>query len=159
MQPVTPITESTLVRTLVGATPACCYEVAAEVMSYPDWAHGIKAAEILSIDDEGRVRTARFEAEAIGRRTSYVLEYDYSDAPRSIRWSQVAGDITTRVDGAYTFVASVDDPDSTEVAYELSIDLAVPLPGFVKRRAEAKIVEAALVKFRDRAEKMSQDFS
>ena len=33
-----------------------------------------------------------------------------------------------------------DRPSSTHVTYELSIELVVPLPGFVKRRAEVRIL-------------------
>ena len=43
----------------------------------------------------------------------------------------------------------------TEVDYELTIDLAVPLPGFVKRRAEDKIVKSALHRFKLRVEDLS----
>ena len=32
----------------------------------------------------------------------------------------------------------------TEVAYHLAADLAILIPGFVKRRAESRIVRAAL---------------
>jgi len=149
-----PQTEYARVRTLVSASPEQCYDVVADIASYPDWAHGITGVDIIELDDLGRVLIARFEAEAIGRRTRYVLRYDYSKAPMAVRWSQVSGDLTTRVDGAYTFTPSADDPEATEVSYELSIGLAMPLPGFVKRRAEAKIVEAALGKFRARIENL-----
>lgn len=145
-------TESASVSTLVRAEPLQCYAVAIDIESYPEWAHAISAVEILEHDDEGRVVAARFSAEAVGRRTRYVLEYDYSDAPRRLSWRQRSGDLTTSVDGAYTFVSSADDPGATSVSYELSIGLAVPLPGFVKRRAEAKIVGAALDTFRRRVE-------
>ena len=156
--PRTP-TESAHVSTLVGAPPHACYEVAIDIATYPDWAHAIAAVEILDHDEQGRVSTARFQAEAIGRRALYVLRYDYSDAPRRLSWSQVAGDLTSSVDGAYTFAPSPDDPSATLVSYELSIGLVLPLPGFVKRRAEAKIVEAALGKFRRRVEEISPNLS
>ena len=43
-------------------------------------------------------------------------------------------------DGAYVFTPSDSEPASTHVTYELSIELVVPLPGFVKRRAEVRIL-------------------
>jgi hypothetical protein len=42
------------------------------------------------------------------------------------------------VDGAYTFTPTPDG--DTQVQYDLSIELVVPLPGFVKRRAEVRIL-------------------
>ena len=43
-------------------------------------------------------------------------------------------------------------PDSTDVVYELSVDLIVPIPGFVKRRAEARIIKTALSELKSRVE-------
>ncbi len=150
-----PATESAKVSTLVNARPDECYLVAVDIASYPEWAHAISGVEILDHDAEGRVASARFIAEAVGRRTQYVLAYDYSGAPNTLAWTQVSGDLTSSVDGAYTFAPSPDDPLATLVSYELSIGLVLPLPGFVRRRAEAKIVEAALGKFRRRVEDMA----
>ena len=148
-------TESAKVSTLVNARPDECYAVAVDIATYPDWAHSISGVEILEQDAEGRVVSARFVAEAVGRSTQYVLAYDYSGAPNQLAWSQVSGDLTSSVDGAYRFSPSPDDPLATLVSYELSIGLVLPLPGFVRRRAEAKIVEAALGKFRRRVEELA----
>jgi hypothetical protein len=54
----------------------------------------------------------------------------------------VAGDITRRLDGSYTLSSSGDG--ATEIVYKLVVDLKVPLPGFVKRRAEGRIMGTAL---------------
>jgi glycerol kinase len=54
---------------------------------------------------------------------------------RSMRWS---GDIMRSIDGAYSFV-EVDG--GTQVFYEIEIELVIPLPGFVKRRAEQRILD------------------
>ncbi len=154
-------TQHARVSTLVRATPEHCYSVADDISAYPEWAPGISAVEVLELDDQGAVLVARFDAAAIGRRTRYELKYERTKGavgqPLRLAWSQVRGDLTTRVDGAYTFAVSADDPDSTKVTYELSIALAVPLPGFVKRRAEEKIVAAALGRFRSRAEALYED--
>ena len=144
---------------MVSAHPDECYAVAIDIATYPDWAHAISGVEILEHDADGRVAAARFVAEAVGREAQYMLRYDYSGAPFRLSWSQISGDLTSSVDGAYTFSPSPDDPRATLVSYELSIGLVLPLPGFVKRRAEAKIVEAALGKFRRRVEEISRDLS
>lgn len=151
--------ESAEVSTLVNARPDECYAVAIDIARYPEWAHAIADVEIIDHDESGRVASARFTAEAIGRRTQYVLRYDYGGAPLRLGWSQITGDLTSSVDGAYSFAPSPDDPSATLVSYQLAIGLVLPLPGFVKRRAEAKIVEAALGKFRRRVEEISSDLS
>jgi hypothetical protein len=63
-----------------------------------------------------------------------------------------SGDIIKRLDGSYRFDGLIDDPRQTEVTYELAIELAVPLPGFVKRRAEGRIAHAALDDFQSKVE-------
>ena len=42
--------------------------------------------------------------------------------------------------------------DETEVVYHLVAELRVPIPGFVKRRAEGRIMGTALRNLRDRVE-------
>ena len=50
----------------------------------------------------------------------------------------VKGDIQRAIEGAYHF--SADGHGGTDVKYDLVIELAAPLPGFVKRRAEVRIL-------------------
>ena len=66
-------------------------------------------------------------------------------------WRLIEGDVMERIDGEYEFV-SVDGGSRCEVLYYVSIDMLVPLPGFVKRRAEAKILHAALDDLKQRVE-------
>jgi hypothetical protein len=47
------------------------------------------------------------------------------------------GDIMRAILGSYTF-EPVDN--GTRISYDLSVDLVVPVPGFVKRRAEMRIL-------------------
>ena len=79
-----------------------------------------------------------YRASALGRSTHYTLGYDYSEAPKVLSWKMVRGDIMRTIDGAYHFGATSDG--GTEVRYDLAIELVVPLPGFVKRRAEVRIL-------------------
>jgi ribosome-associated toxin RatA of RatAB toxin-antitoxin module len=139
---------------MVQATVEACYGVVIDIAAYPEWVENLKTAEIQSRDERNRPLTARFEAEGLGRMTSYVLAYDLSEAPHQLAWNLVSGDLTREIEGRYVFHDMTEEPGSplTEVDYELTIDLAVPLPGFVKRRAEDKIVKSALDRFKLRVE-------
>ena len=44
------------------------------------------------------------------------------------------------------------DGNATDVVYELAIDLVYPIPGFVKRRAEGRIIKTALGELKARVE-------
>src|SRR5262245_39843262 len=132
--------ESATQTVTIAATPQHCFEVATDFASYPEWAKDIKEAIVRERDAEGRATEVEFRASALGRSTHYTLAYDYSAAPEKLSWQLVRGDITRAIDGAYTFSPSSTDPGSTDVAYDLSIELVVPLPGFIKRRAEVRIL-------------------
>lgn len=139
-------------RTVIAAPLERCYEVAADVERYPEWANDVKEATVLERDDQGRPLEVAFRTAAMGRSTNYTLRYDYDQAPNRLAWRLVSGDLTRVLDGSYEFSPHPDDPGSTEVAYTLTVDLVVPLPGFVKRRAETKILRTALPELKARVE-------
>jgi ribosome-associated toxin RatA of RatAB toxin-antitoxin module len=144
------VAEQATERMVVGATPEQCFAIVSDVERYPDWAADIKQVEVAKRDDSGQALEVTFRAAAFGRSTSYTLEYDYSGAPRTISWRQVRGDLTMKLDGAYTF----DDAGEgrTQVTYVLEVELKVPLPGFIKRRAQSRIMHTALEDLRSRVE-------
>ena len=146
--------ERTATTTTVHASIDACFAVGADIAKYPEWVVEIDSATVIETDAQGRVLTAEFKAEAMGRTSQYVLRYDYSQAPTKLAWNQVDGDLTERILGSYEFseVVADDGSPSTEVTYRLFIELAFPLPGFVKRRAEHKIVESALQSFKEQVE-------
>lgn len=116
--------------------------------AYPRWARDLKGVQVESRDEQGRGREVTFRAAAMGRSTSYTLRYSYDEQPTRMSWELVRGDIARRIDGSYTLDPVPGDPSRTQVTYDLTVDLIVPLPGFVKRRAELKIVHAALRELR-----------
>lgn len=145
-------TEQAIETADVAATPEQCFAVASDLGAYAEWAQGVTSVTVDELDELGRPSVATFEAEAVGRSTRYTLGYDYSGAPNQLSWHLMKGDLMRRLDGSYHFDLSENQPGVTEITYSLTIDLAVPLPGFVKRRAEAKIVNAALRHFCRRVE-------
>jgi len=124
--------------TLINAPLQKCWDVALAFEHYPDWAKDVKEAVIRGRDAQGRASLVECRASALGRSTRYTLEYDYSEAPNRLSWHLVDGDIMRSIDGAHSFV-EVDG--GTQVFYEIEIELVIPLPGFVKRRAEQRILD------------------
>jgi uncharacterized protein YndB with AHSA1/START domain len=116
------------------------WAIATDLERYPEWAHDVKDVVITSRDDDGRPREVEFRTSALGRSTHYTLQYDYSEAPGALAWTMVKGDIQRSIEGAYRFTPTGDG--GTTVQYDLAIELVVPLPGFVKRRAERRILNA-----------------
>jgi len=129
----------------IAAAPEELWAVLVDFERYPSWARDLKHVEVLERDEEGRGVEVLFRAAAMGRSTTYVLRYDHTEAPHRLPWQFVRGDIMRRLDGEYRFEV-VDE--GTKVVYELEVELIIPLPGFVKRRAEHKIMHTALDELR-----------
>jgi len=136
----------------IEAPPERCFEVVCDFESYPEWATEVKQVEVVRQDEDGRGGLVSFHAAAMGRSTSYTLEYFYGSNPLRVCWRLVQGDLTKRLDGEYSCSPVPGEPGRTEVTYHLEVQMAMPLPGFVKRRAEARIVHTALDDLRRRAE-------
>jgi hypothetical protein len=125
----------------VEATPERCYGVAIDFDRYPEWATDVKQVEVLDRDADGRGLQVRYEISALGKTIGYVLDYDYADAPGGFAWKLQKADFLSRLDGAYRFDA---DGDGTRVGYVLTVDVSLPLPGFMKRAAAGMIVDNAM---------------
>ena len=134
---------------LINASVQVCFDTLTDFERYPQWAGDLKQAIVVERDDEGRASIVEFRAAAMGRSTTYRLRYDYEGAPYQLSWFLESGDLQRELDGAYQLrevelPEGEGDGEMTEVVYELSVDLVLPIPGFVKRRAEARILKTAL---------------
>ena len=138
--------------TVINASVQHCFDALVDFERYPEWVGDLKQALVVETDADGRASVVEFRAAAMGRSTTYQLRYDYTGAPNRLAWVLEAGDLERELDGAYHLRESDEDPAGTELVYELSIDLVLPIPGFVKRRAEARILKSALADLKARIE-------
>jgi uncharacterized membrane protein len=139
-------------ETLEIAAPAQrVLDILLDFEAYPTWARDVKGVNVDARDAAGRAQLVTFRAAAMGRSTSYTLRYEYQDTPPGIRWELVEGDIMRRLDGSYLLEPGGSE-GRTLVTYHLDVELIIPLPGFVKRRAEQKIIHTALRELRAHAE-------
>ena len=144
------MTDTASERIKVEAPADRCYDVAIDFESYPEWLRDVKEAKIVEVDGEGRGLRVEFRAAALGKSIRYVLEYDYADAPNSFSWKFAEGDMLRRLDGTYRF--EPEGPGATRVFYDLAVELAMPLPGLVKRRAAGLIMGSALKELKKQVE-------
>lgn len=135
--------------TTIAASPDAVLAILLDFPRYPEWAKDLKSVEVLSEDEQGRASEVRFRAAGMGRSTHYTLRYDHSQ-PGVLAWVLSEGDIMRKLDGRY---ALTEAPEGTTVDYELEVELLVPLPGFVKRRSQGKIMHTALAELKSFAER------
>lgn len=145
------MTDHAAERIEIDASPERCFEIALDFERYPEWATDLKEATVLVRDNDGRGGDVAYRVAAMGRSTSYTLRYSYGSNPLRMSWRLIEGDVMERIDGEYEFVP-LGDGNRCEVSYYVSVDMLVPLPGFVKRRAEAKLLHTALDDLKQRVE-------
>lgn len=119
----------------------------ADFGAYPQWATGVRSAEILRTGPDGRAERVRFSIDAGVIKDSYVLGYTWR-GEEQVRWDLVErGSAVSEMTGSYRL-----DPvgDATKVTYELAVGLAIPMIGMLKRRAEKTIIDTALKGLRNR---------
>jgi hypothetical protein len=134
---------------MIGVRPPDVMAVIADFAAYPAWASGVKAAEVVEDGDGARARRVRFTLDAGVVKDSYVLGYDW-DGDDAVRWQLAeAGAVVSGMSGGYLLAGRGGD---TEVTYELTVDVRIPMPGMLKRRAEKTIIDAALKGLKKRAE-------
>ena len=123
--------------------------VIADFSAYPQWASGVRSAEILNTGPDGRAERVRFTIDAGVIKDSYVLGYTWQ-GDEQVRWNLVErGSAVSEMSGAYRLDQA---DDATKVTYELAVGLAIPMIGMLKRRAEKTIIDTALKGLRSRVQ-------
>ncbi len=141
--------ERTHGSTQIKATPAEIMEVITNFKAYPEWA-GVKSAEVLKKDPKGRPTEVAMKVSQMGFEASYTLAYKYAAKDGGLSWTtKDASGAVKDITGQYALEASGDD---TKVTYHLTLELAVPMIGLMKRQAERVIVNTALGGLKKRVE-------
>jgi carbon monoxide dehydrogenase subunit G len=134
----------------IDAPRADVMAVIADFAAYPQWASGVKEAQTLDTDAGGRATRVRFTLDAGVVKDTYVLGYDW-DGDATVRWYlDQPGSMISGMSGGY---ALAERSGGTEATYDLAVDLRVPMPGLLKRRAEKTIIGTALKGLKSRAER------
>lgn len=141
--------DTTSASIVVAASRDQVLAVIADFAAYPLWAVGIRSAVVEDREVNARPRVVRFALDAGPIRDSYALAYNW-DGMDGVRWSLAEpGSTISQLSGSYRLE---EQPTGTRVTYELSVGLRVPMPGFMRRVAERKIIESALSGLKGRAE-------
>lgn len=132
----------------IAASAGEVMAVIADFPRYPQWADGIKRAEVAAATD-GRADTVRFRLDAGVLRDDYTLAYTWH-GDDGVDWElSEAGTVITGMSGSYVLRPVAG---GTDVDYALAVDVRIPLPGMLKRRAERTIISTALSGLRKRVE-------
>ncbi len=142
--------EQTTSSIVIDAGPSAVMAVISDFESYPEWAQGVKKAEVVKDGSNGRAEQVYFELDASPIKDAYTLSYDW-DGDEAVRWTLVEGRMLKAMDGAYELA---DRGGSTEVTYRLAVDISIPMIGMLKRKAEKVIIDTALKGLKKRVESL-----
>jgi carbon monoxide dehydrogenase subunit G len=134
---------------VISADRARVMGVIADFESYPEWATGVKKCTVVRDGANGRAEQVRFVLDASPIRDEYVLAYVWS-GDEQVTWTLAEGHMVKAMDGAYVLTDLGDG--STRVTYRLAVDVAIPLIGMLKRKAEKVIIDTALKGLKKRVE-------
>ncbi len=113
-----------------------------DIATYPEWLTSIKKADVLESDNQGRAIKAKLAIDAGMMKDRVTLDYDWSAAPASLSFSMDEADLLTQMDGTY-FIKALDE-DSTQVTYELTVAVSLPVPSMMITKAQQQTIDAAL---------------
>ncbi|OZC75933.1 cyclase [Rhodococcus sp. 06-462-5] len=141
--------EKTQRSIVVEAPPSRVMDVIADFDAYPTWVSAAKSVEVLEVDEDGRGKRVKFVLDAGMVKDTYELEYDWAADGNSVSWNLVSGEMQKSQNGSYTLK---ETGSGTDVTYELTVDLNIPMIGLFKRKAEKVITDTALKELKKRVE-------
>jgi hypothetical protein len=137
------VTESCEV--VIEATPDEIMDVLFDLESLTEWSSAHHKVEILERDDQGRPSKSRQVVKIVGVSDEQVLAYTVLDD--GVSWTLVSAKRRRTQDARYTLTS---DGDFTRVRFELTVDLLVPLPGFVIKKGAKGLMDTATQGLRKR---------
>ncbi|MBT2504672.1 SRPBCC family protein [Streptomyces sp. ISL-98] len=134
----------------IEAAPADVMGVIADFARYPEWTGEVKEAEVLASDAKGRAEQVRLLLDAGAIKDDHTLAYTWT-GDNEVSWTLVKSQMLRALDGSYS-LAPLGDGDRTEVTYQLTVDVKIPMLGMIKRKAEKVIIDRALAGLKKRVE-------
>jgi uncharacterized membrane protein len=143
------VTESREV--VIEATPDEIMDVLLDLESLPEWSSAHRKVEILERDDQGRPSKSRQVVKVVGISDEQVLAYSMHDD--GVSWELVSAKQQRAQHCRYTLTP---DGDSTRVHFELTVDLTVPVPGFLIKKGAKGLMDTATEGLRQRVLKVKR---
>ena len=114
------------------------YAVAADVAASHVWQPSLESVDVLETDAEGRATLVETQADAVVKKTTQVLRFEYSGAPNAMSWEQEKGDVKS-LEGSWAFTEL--GPDRTEATFALAVDPGRMLGMLMRGPVEGKVKE------------------
>lgn len=145
------MSDKTYGEIIINSDAQTIMDVIADLPTYPEWADGVKSAEVLESYPDGRCKVIEMDFASGPIKDKFKLEYEWN-GNESVSWWLVEGKVLTKEDGTYTVI---DQGDGTfKVTYDLEVGTSIKLPGIIKRKAEKMMIKTALEGLKKRVESL-----
>jgi ribosome-associated toxin RatA of RatAB toxin-antitoxin module len=143
--------EQTTSSIVIDAEPAAVMAVIADFEAYPQWAKGVQRAEVVKPGAGDRAEQVFFSLDVSPIKDEYTLAYVWHGDTK-VTWTLVEGKMLKALDGVYLLRDLGNG--STEVTYQLALDVSIPLIGMLKRKGEKILIDTALKGLKKRVESL-----
>ena len=120
-----------------------------DIASYPSWSTSFKSVTVLASDGQGRPTQVSMSVDAGALKDKPTLNYDWSAYPDRLDFSLEDADLLTQMSGGYIVK---DNGDETEVTFELTVALSMPVPDIMRTKAEKSTIDLALKQLKEKLE-------
>lgn len=124
-------------------------EVLFDLEKYPEWSDSITKVKVTERDEDGRVTGATLTIAAGAVKDEVSLSYNWDGAPQRLEFELEDANMLTKMDGAYILK---DLGEETEVTYELSVGLSMPIPQMMITKQEKTTIDQALAQLKEHCE-------
>lgn len=142
------MSEKSVSTVIIDAPLADVQQALFEIGSYPEWLTSIKKVDVLERDGQNRVVKATLAIDAGMMKDRVTLDYNWSASPSILTFSMDEADLLTQMDGSYSLKAI--DTDTTQVTYELTVAVGLPVPAMMITKAQQQTIDAALKELAER---------
>ena len=120
-----------------------------DIASYPSWSTSFKSVTVLASDGQGRPTQVSMSVDAGALKDKPTLNYDWSAYPDRLDFSLEDADLLTQMSGGYIVK---DNGDETQVTFELTVALSMPVPDIMRTKAEKSTIDLALKQLKEKLE-------
>jgi uncharacterized membrane protein len=124
-------------------------EVLLDLEKYPEWSDSITKVKVTERDDAGRITGAVMSISAGALKDDVSLTYNWDGAPARLEFELEDANMLTKMDGAYILK---DLGDETEVTYELSVGVSMPIPPMMITKQEKSTIDQSLAQLKEHCE-------
>jgi uncharacterized membrane protein len=137
----------------IAAPIELCFDAITDYETFPAWQSAVVETEVTERQKDGRGKRVRFIVDAKIRKVGYTLDYRY-DEPTRIEWDFVEGHGINDADGHYLLEELAEG--RTRATYKFGLEVGIPLPGPVARRAHRQTLKASVEDLKREAERRAE---